>query len=278
MQVPLLDQPEPWAGPFIEPLTEPFVGQYEERPHEPTESDTVDAMSATNDRAEVQDAMDDGTEAKGVMRLRTEEVGVTIGRPSLRTSLAQGEGEMKEGKGLAARLNAINREGKDEDEYIAILRLVFQRFREKKITINPDKCIFGADEVEFMGHVLDAEGSTFSKTKFDSVVEFVKPSNMKELRSFVELVNYFRDHIQNPSIITQPLQMMITEGARTRMVRVPGKKPMQHIIWTPEAEVSFAEIKQKINACPKLFFMDGKLPISFIRMPRIMPSEPICSK
>ena len=84
---------------------------------------------------------------------------------------------------------------------------------------------------------------------------------MKELRSFVGLVNYFRDHIQNHSIITQPLQVMITEGAKTRMVRMPGKKPMEHIIWTPEAEASFAEIKLKINACPKLFLKDGKLPI-----------------
>jgi hypothetical protein len=115
--------------------------------------------------------------------------------------------------------------GKDDDDYIANLRLVFQRFREKKITINPDKCVFGADEVEFVGHVLDAEGATFSRTKFDSVLEFAKPTNMKELRSFVGLVNYFRDHIQNHSIITQPLQMMITESARTRMIRVPGKKP-----------------------------------------------------
>jgi hypothetical protein len=77
----------------------------------------------------------------------------------------------------------------------------------------------------------------------------------------VGLVNYFRDHIQNHSIITQLLQMMITEGAKTRMVRVPGKKPMQHIIWNLEADDSFAEIKQKINACPNLFFMDGKPPI-----------------
>jgi hypothetical protein len=36
---------------------------------------------------------------------------------------------------------------------------------------------------------------------------------------------------------------------------------MQHIIWNPEAKASFAEIKLKINAYPKLFFMDGKLPI-----------------
>jgi hypothetical protein len=39
MQVLLLDQPEPWAGQFIKPLTEPFVGQYEERPHEPRRND-----------------------------------------------------------------------------------------------------------------------------------------------------------------------------------------------------------------------------------------------
>ena len=29
--------------------------------------------------------------------------------------------------------------GRDEDEYIGNLRLLFQRFRVKKITINPEK-------------------------------------------------------------------------------------------------------------------------------------------
>jgi hypothetical protein len=84
------------------------------------------------------------------------------------------------------------------------------------VTANPDKCIFGAESVEFVGHVLDAEGITFSKIKFASVVDFIKPSNLKELRSFVGLVNYFRDHIQGHSIITQPLHKMIMEGDQGR--------------------------------------------------------------
>jgi hypothetical protein len=91
MQATHLDLPEPQAGPFIEPLTEPFTGRYEERPHEPTEPYTADAISAANDRVEVQDAMEDVIRDDGVMRLRTEEVGVTVGRPSLRTSLAKGD-------------------------------------------------------------------------------------------------------------------------------------------------------------------------------------------
>jgi hypothetical protein len=58
---------------------------------------------------------------------------------------------------------------------------------------------------------------------------------------------------------------MITEEARTRMIRVPGRKPVQHIVWTPEAEASVAEIKLKINACPKLFLHIYKTP-TYIRL------------
>jgi predicted secreted hydrolase len=33
--------------------------------------------------------------------------------------------------------------------------------------------------VEFVGHVLNVEGATFSRTNDDSVVEFIKSSNIK---------------------------------------------------------------------------------------------------
>jgi hypothetical protein len=68
---------------------------------------------------------------------------------------------------------------------------------------------------------------------------------------------------------------MITEEARTRMIRVPGRKPVQHIVWTPEAEASFAEIKLKINACPKLFLHIRRLPILDYRIEHIPGVENI---
>ena len=151
--------------------------------------------------------------------------------------------------------------GRDEDEYISNLRSVFARLKERKVTINPDKCIFGASEIEFVGHVLDKDGASFSKTKFDSVIEFVKPSNLKELRSFVGLVNYFRDHIKDHSVVTHPLQDMIVAGEKGPKVRLQGSKPIKHILWTSEAEASFELIKDKINNCPKLFFTKESLPI-----------------
>ena len=41
-------------------------------------------------------------------------------------------------------------DGSNEEEYVSNLRAVIQRLRDRKVTINPDKCIFGVAEIEFV--------------------------------------------------------------------------------------------------------------------------------
>jgi hypothetical protein len=163
--------------------------------------------------------------------------------------------------------------GKTESEYVNNLRKVFQRFREKGMTANPDKCIFGAESVEFVGHVLDAEGITFSKIKFASVVDFIKPSNLKELRSFVGPVNYFRDHIKVHSIITQPLHKMITKGDKSKAIRTPGKKPMQHIRWTEEWRPASKLSRRRSMLVQSYFSWTVPTQFIYIRTRRTMSSD-----
>ena len=55
----------------------------------PSAAHTVDALIVTRDRCVDQGARDDGTGIRN--RLQSEEVGVNIGRPSLRTSLTKGD-------------------------------------------------------------------------------------------------------------------------------------------------------------------------------------------
>ena len=54
---------------------------------------------------------------------------------------------------------------------------------------------------------------------------------------------------------------MIKFGNKTKKVKQPNHKYIQSIVWTPEAEESFIIIKDMINNCPKLFYIDDKLPI-----------------
>ena len=89
--------------------------------------------------------------------------------------------------------------GANDDEFVHNLEEVFKRLRKYKVTLNPKKCRFGLDSVEYVGHVISAEGVTFSKEKREKVLDFPLPNTQKELQAFLGLINYFRDHV--PSMI-----------------------------------------------------------------------------
>ena len=63
------------------------------------------------------------------------------------------------------------------------------------ITLNPKKCRFGLDQIEYVGHVINEHGKTFTRDKLDSVVNFPEPKTHGQMLSFLGLANYFRQHI-----------------------------------------------------------------------------------
>jgi hypothetical protein len=71
-----------------------------------------------------------------------------------------------------------------DEEFLARLRVVFERFRQFNITLNPKKCYFGLAEVEFVGHVLKSDGVCFSTEKRTKVLDFALTVKQKQLKSF----------------------------------------------------------------------------------------------
>jgi hypothetical protein len=133
----------------------------------------------------------------------------------------------------------------DEQTFIDRLRQVFLRLRKYKVTVNPAKCRFGMDHIEYVGHIVDPTGLSFSQDKRDKVRDFPLPQTAKHVKSFIGLANYFRDHIPNHSTIMAPIQLMILDYERSRKV-----------IWTEEAKASFETMKNLIADCPKIYFLD----------------------
>jgi hypothetical protein len=59
--------------------------------------------------------------------------------------------------------------------------------------------------VEFVGHVLKPDGVCFSaQKKREKVLDFPFPEKLKHLKSFLGLVNYFRDHVRGLSSMVKP--------------------------------------------------------------------------
>ena len=98
--------------------------------------------------------------------------------------------------------------GSTEDEFMTNLELVFERFINFNITLKASKCRFGLSQVEYVGRLIDATGTHFTESKLDSILNIAKPITQKHLKSFLGLANWFREHVQNYSIIAIPLQKM----------------------------------------------------------------------
>ncbi len=118
----------------------------------------------------------------------------------------------------------------------SILRIVFERFRQFNITLNPKKRYFGLEEVEFVGHVLKSDGVCFSTEKRTKVLDFPLPVKQKQLKSFLGLVNYFRDHVKDLSNKVKPLNDIM----------VPYKKGTS-IDWTPRLEECFRDVQESVG-------------------------------
>ena len=94
----------------------------------------------------------------------------------------------------------------DADSLVANLRRILERLREKNITVNPEKCKLGLSEIEDVGHEINSEGLSFSKEKLDRVANF---KNQKNSKGFIGLASYFRNHIKDFFLITQPSSCIV---------------------------------------------------------------------
>jgi hypothetical protein len=135
-----------------------------------------------------------------------------------------------------------------DDELLQRLRILFQRFKEKNVTLNPDKCMLGMDKIEFVGHVIDKEGIEFSPQKLDGIKNFPLPITELQLKSFLGLANFFRSHVRNHSILVYPLQQLVKHYDK--------KHKHRKLKWTKELEQIFEKVKHAISDCMKLHFLD----------------------
>ena len=140
--------------------------------------------------------------------------------------------------------------GKDEEEFLMNLRTVFERFRRFRITLNPKKCKLGLNRVEYVGRIIDDTGLSFSKEKREQIVNLGLPKRQKDLKSFIGLIGFFRNHVEGHSVLVKPLQDMITPY-----------QPHKILKWNDELEKLYTEVKDRVVNCPKLYFLNSTDPV-----------------
>ena len=130
---------------------------------------------------------------------------------------------------------------KSIEEHVEHLGKVFQRLEEANLKLKPQKCKFAQEKIEYLGHTLTAEGVCPNDGKIQAVIEFPRPQTIKEVKSFLGLVNYYRRHLRNLAVIARPLTALTRKG----------KCPNQ-VDWTEECEKAFNKVKELLTHAPML--------------------------
>ncbi|CAH8567903.1 unnamed protein product [Schistosoma mattheei] len=85
----------------------------------------------------------------------------------------------------------------DRETHLKHLDLVFERLQKHGITVNVQKCQFGTDSLDFLGHTIDAQGIRPLRTKVAAILDYPEPTTVKQLRTFNGLVSFYRRFIPN---------------------------------------------------------------------------------
>ena len=98
----------------------------------------------------------------------------------------------------------------DVDKHKQHLKLVFQRFKEYGVVINPSKCELGVTELTFLGHTLNSQGVGPVQQKVTAIQEFSLPSTKRKLKEFLGLVNFYHQFIPHCAHVLQPIINLLT--------------------------------------------------------------------
>ena len=77
--------------------------------------------------------------------------------------------------------------GRSEEDFLVNLRKVLDRLRQFNVAANPKKTKLGLSEVEYVGHVVSSEGTSFADEKKLKVLDFLLPETHRGLLVFIEL-------------------------------------------------------------------------------------------
>ena len=110
--------------------------------------------------------------------------------------------------------------GETLQEHHARLREVFQKLRQFKLKVEPDKCEVLKTELNYLGHVT-SESVKPGPEKFKAIKNFPILKNTTDVKSFLGLAGYYRKSIPQFRRIAKPLTELLKrvksgEGTQNR--------------------------------------------------------------
>ena len=132
------------------------------------------------------------------------------------------------------------------DDHLEKLERVLIRVQEAGLKVNAKKSFFAKAELEYLGYWITRSGIKPLPEKVQAILKIETPRNRKELRSFIGIVNYYRDMWIKRSHVLAPLAGLTSTKSKW--------------VWGPKQEAAFSMAKRIIAEEVMLAYPDFNKP------------------
>ena len=132
------------------------------------------------------------------------------------------------------------------EDHVKHLAQVFELLSKDQWLVKFSKCCFAQQSINYLGHVVSAQGVSTDPSKVAAVQAWPQPSDVKQLRSFLGLTGYYRKFVKHYTVIARPLTDLLKKGVL--------------FVWTTNHIVAFETLKQALTEALVLALPDFSKP------------------
>ena len=115
--------------------------------------------------------------------------------------------------GIVCQMDDVLIFGKTKEEHDIRLTKALDRIHSAGVTLNREKCLFGQDNIKFLGHVVNKQGISADPDKVAAITQMKAPQNISALRQFLGMVSQLGKFSPRLATITQPMREHLSKKA-----------------------------------------------------------------
>jgi len=101
-----------------------------------------------------------------------------------------------------------------EEGHNEIVEEVLRRLEKNDLYVKSEKYIWKVRKIEFLGVVIGPNRIEKEKEKVDNILSQPEPKNMRDIRKFLGLANYYRRFIKNFAQVARPINTLTQKDVK----------------------------------------------------------------